>query len=68
MMVTRMVWGVMAASSSCEADEAFVVHRQVGHVAAQLLDVLAGIEHGFVLGGGGDDVVAFLGSTSQTRL
>ena len=43
-----------------EADEALLIHGQVGYLAAELLDVLAGIEHGFVLGGGGDDVVAFL--------
>ena len=44
-----------------EIDQAVALHRQIGDPIAVLFELLAGIENGFVLGGGGDDVVAFFG-------
>ena len=35
-----------------------LIHGQVGDVEAGVLQVLAGVEHGVVLDGGGDDVAA----------
>ena len=43
-----------------EVDEAVGLHRQIGHAVAVLLQPLAGVEHGLVLGHLGDDVVAAL--------
>ena len=39
-------------------DEAIRVRRQVGHVEAELLQMVAGMQHGVVFYAGGDDVVA----------
>ena len=44
-----------------EIDQAVAFDRQVGDAVAVLFELLAGIENGFVLGGRGDDVVAFFG-------
>ena len=41
-----------------EIDQAVLLHRHVGHAVAIFLQALAGIEHGFVLGDRGDDVIA----------
>src|SRR5689334_18161274 len=43
-----------------QADAPVLLHRQVGDLEAMLLEVLAGIEHSFVLDGLSDDVVALL--------
>ena len=43
-----------------EIDEAVGLHRQVGDAVAVLLQALAGVQHGLVLGDLGDDVVAAL--------
>ena len=43
-----------------EIDAAVLLHRQIGHAEAVLLQPLAGVEHGLVLGRLGDDVVALL--------
>ena len=43
-----------------EVDQAVCLHRQIGDAIAVLLQPLAGIEHRFVLGHLGDDVVAAL--------
>ena len=40
-----------------EIDQAVLLHRQVRHLEALLLEMAAGIEHALVLGHGGDDVV-----------
>ena len=39
-------------------DEAIRVGRQVGHVEAELLQLVAGVQHGVVFYASGDDVVA----------
>ena len=54
--------GLVGDSSAqlVQINQAFFAHRQVGDLAAVLLQPLAGVEHGFVLGDGGYDVVAFL--------
>ena len=43
-----------------EVDEAVGLHGQIGDVVALLLELLAGVEDGLVLGDLGDDVVAAL--------
>ena len=43
-----------------EIDEAVFLHRHVSDAVAVFLQALAGVEHGFVLGDRGDDVVALL--------
>ncbi len=55
-----MVLSVIAAFELVEADAAVLLHRQVGDAIAVLFEVLAGVEHGLVLGDAGDDVVALL--------
>ena len=40
-----------------EIDQAVLLHWQVGHLEALLLEMAAGVEHALVLGHGGDDVV-----------
>ncbi len=44
-----------------EIDQPVALHRQIGHAIAELFELLAGIENRLVLGGGGNDVVAFFG-------
>ena len=44
-----------------EIDQPVALHRQISDPIAVLLELLAGIEHRFVLGGRGDDVIAFFG-------
>ena len=51
---------VHGALQVVEIDQAVFLHRQVGDAIAVFFEALAGIEHGFVLGDRGDDVVAFL--------
>src|SRR5580693_2349217 len=41
-------------------DQAIFLNGQVSHAVAVFLEALAGVEHGFVLGDRGDDVVALL--------
>ena len=41
--------------------EAISLHRQVGNMAAYCFYMLAGIQHSFMLGGAGDNVVTFRG-------
>ena len=43
-----------------EIDAAVLLHRQIGHAEAMLLQPLAAVEHRLVLGRLGDDVVALL--------
>jgi hypothetical protein len=61
MMVTRMVLSVIDSLQHVEIDQAVAHHRQIGDAIAVLLQALAGIEHGLVLGDRRDDVVALLG-------
>ncbi len=42
-----------------EVDIALVVNFQVGHLSTHLFDMLAGIQNGLVLGGDGNDMIAF---------
>ncbi len=51
---------VHGALQVVEIDAAVLLHRQIGDAEAVLLQPLAGVEHGLVLGGLGDDVVALL--------
>ena len=57
MTETTTVLSVIAALQHLEIDQAVLLHRQVGDLEALLLEMAAGIEHAFVLGHGGDDVV-----------
>ena len=43
-----------------QADAAVTLHRQIANLKTMLLQVLASVEHGFVLDRLGNDVVAFL--------
>ena len=43
-----------------DVDQAVSLHGQIGDAVAVLLEALAGVEHGLVLGDLGDDVVAAL--------
>ena len=52
----RTVSAVMAASHGGGVDQAVAVDGQVGGAEAELLQPLAGVQHGVVLDGGGDDV------------
>ena len=62
MMETRMVCCLRAdgALEVFEVDEAVGLDGQVGDAVARLFELLAGVEHGLVLGDLGDDVVAAL--------
>lgn len=40
-------------------DKAVIAHREVGYTAADFFQVLAAIEHRFMLSNGGDNVIAF---------
>ena len=51
---------VHGALQVVEIDQAVLLHRHVGDAVAVLLQALAGVEHGLVLGDRGDDVVALL--------
>ncbi len=51
---------VHGALQVVEIDQAVFLHRQVGDAVAVLLQALAGVEHGLVLGDRGDDVIALL--------
>jgi len=57
MIDTTTVLSVTAATQRVEIDQAVLLHRQVRHVEALLLEMAAGVEHALVLGHGGDDVV-----------
>ena len=56
----RIVLSEIAAFRLVETDAAVLLHRQIGDPAAFLLEMLAGIDHGLVLGDCRDDVVALL--------
>ena len=60
MIETRMVWSSMARLQVFDIDQAIGLHGQVGHAEALLFKLLAGVEHGLVLGHLSDDVVAAL--------
>ena len=47
-------------SQLVEIDEAVLLHRQIGDAVAVLLEPLARVDHGFVLGHRRDDVIALL--------
>ncbi len=55
-----MVFVVDGALEVFDVDQAVGLHGQVGDAVAILLELLAGVEHGLVLGDLGDDVVAAL--------
>jgi len=60
MIVTRIVLSPMAALQVVEINQPILLHGQIGHAKAELLQMLAGVEHRLVFGGRGDDVVALL--------
>ena len=51
---------VHGALQVVEIDQAIFLHGQIGHAEAELLEVLAGVEHSLVFGDCRDDVVALL--------
>ena len=61
MMLIRMVLSVIASRKLIQIHQAVLLNRQIGDAHAVFFEALAGVEDGFVLRGGGDDVVAFFG-------
>ena len=60
MMETRIGVGSDGLPHFVRVDEAAAVDGHAGDLVAALLEVLAGLEHGVVLDGGGDEVPALL--------